>query len=165
VFAEIETNLRRERQLESVSAAKARGVYRGRPPLIDAAEVMRLRREERLGRRQSRGGSATVGQVFIACSKKTGSLSRQTGVPMPIRPEMREFYPSNWLEISRQVRFERAAGVCQGCGRPHGNTVRCLPAFHRGRLQKLASDHPLRAINEREIAVGAGKAPDPFGAP
>jgi hypothetical protein len=46
---------------------------------------------------------------------------------MPIKPEMRGFYPTNWPEISRRVRFERAAGMCQGCGRPHGVTVRCLP--------------------------------------
>jgi hypothetical protein len=46
---------------------------------------------------------------------------------MPIRPEMRGFYSSDWPEISRHVRFERAAGVCQGCGRPHDITVRCLP--------------------------------------
>ncbi len=49
VFAEFETNLRRERQLEGISAAKARGVYKGRLPSIDAAEVLRLRREEKLG--------------------------------------------------------------------------------------------------------------------
>ncbi len=46
---------------------------------------------------------------------------------MPIRPEMRGFYPPDWREISQRVRFERAAGVCQGCGRPHGVKVRCLP--------------------------------------
>jgi hypothetical protein len=46
---------------------------------------------------------------------------------MPIKPEMRGFYPINWPEISRRVRFERAAGMCQGCGRPHGVAVRCLP--------------------------------------
>ena len=34
VFAEFETNLRRERQLEGISAAKARGVYQGRKPSI-----------------------------------------------------------------------------------------------------------------------------------
>ena len=45
---------------------------------------------------------------------------------MPIKPEMRGFYPSNWPEISRRIRFERAAGICQSCGRPHGQTVRCL---------------------------------------
>jgi DNA invertase Pin-like site-specific DNA recombinase len=49
VFAEFETNLRRERQLEGINAAKARGVYKGRKPSIDAFEVLRLRREEGLG--------------------------------------------------------------------------------------------------------------------
>ena len=46
---------------------------------------------------------------------------------MPIKPELRWFYPIDWPQISRQVRFERAGGRCQTCGRPHGETVRCLP--------------------------------------
>ena len=45
VFAEFETNLRRERQLEGIAAAKSRGVYTGRKASIDAAEVQRLKRE------------------------------------------------------------------------------------------------------------------------
>ena len=49
VFAEFETNLRRERQLEGIRAAKAKGVYQGRQPSIDVAEVRRLRHEEKLG--------------------------------------------------------------------------------------------------------------------
>ena len=48
VFAEFETNLRRERQLEGIRAAKERGIYKGRTPTIDAAEVSRLRDEEKL---------------------------------------------------------------------------------------------------------------------
>ena len=39
VFAEFETNLRRERQAEGITAAKQRGVYRGRPPRIDMDAV------------------------------------------------------------------------------------------------------------------------------
>jgi DNA invertase Pin-like site-specific DNA recombinase len=35
VFAEFETNLRRERQLEGIAKAKAAGVYKGRLPSID----------------------------------------------------------------------------------------------------------------------------------
>ena len=42
VFAEFESSLRRERQLEGVARAKAEGVYRGRKAVIDAAEVQRL---------------------------------------------------------------------------------------------------------------------------
>lgn len=49
VFAEFETNLRRERQLEGIAAAKGRGVYRGRKPSIDAVEIQRLKQEEKLG--------------------------------------------------------------------------------------------------------------------
>ena len=49
VFAEFETNLRRERQLEGIALAKARGAYRGRKPSIDTAEVRRLRDQDGLG--------------------------------------------------------------------------------------------------------------------
>ena len=43
VFAEFETNLRRERQLEGIAKAKAAGVYKGRPPSINAAQVRELK--------------------------------------------------------------------------------------------------------------------------
>ena len=39
VFAEFETNLRRERQVEGIAAAKQRGAYRGRPPWIDMEAI------------------------------------------------------------------------------------------------------------------------------
>jgi DNA invertase Pin-like site-specific DNA recombinase len=45
VFAEFETNLRRERQLEGIAKAKAAGVYKGRKPSIEPAEVARLKTE------------------------------------------------------------------------------------------------------------------------
>jgi DNA invertase Pin-like site-specific DNA recombinase len=43
VFAEFETNLRRERQLEGIAKAKAAGVYKGRPASIDADQVRQLK--------------------------------------------------------------------------------------------------------------------------
>ncbi len=46
---------------------------------------------------------------------------------MPIRAELRPLYPPHWRELSRRVRFERAGGRCQGCGRPHLARLRCLP--------------------------------------
>ena len=49
VFAEFETNLRKERQMEGIAQAKTNGVYKGRKPSIDRAEVLRLHVEERLG--------------------------------------------------------------------------------------------------------------------
>ncbi len=46
---------------------------------------------------------------------------------MPIRRELRPLYPRHWRELSRRVRFERAGGRCQDCGRPHLERLRCLP--------------------------------------
>jgi hypothetical protein len=46
---------------------------------------------------------------------------------VPIRRELRWLYPIDWPQISREVRFRRAGGRCQHCGRPHGAELRCLP--------------------------------------
>lgn len=42
VFAEFETAIRRERQMEGVAKAKAEGVYKGRKASIDAQKVKSL---------------------------------------------------------------------------------------------------------------------------
>lgn len=38
---------------------------------------------------------------------------------MPVRPELRGLYPIDWRELSRAIRFGRAKGRCEQCGRPH----------------------------------------------
>ena len=43
VFAEFETNLRRERQLEGIAKAKAKGVYKGRKQKVGADIVQELK--------------------------------------------------------------------------------------------------------------------------
>ena len=45
---------------------------------------------------------------------------------MPIRPDHRWLYPIDWRELSALVRFQRAKGRCEHCGRPHGARVRHL---------------------------------------
>lgn len=45
VFAEFETNLRKERQLEGIARAKADGVYKGRKRTIDVKAVQKLKAE------------------------------------------------------------------------------------------------------------------------
>lgn len=75
VFAEFETNLRRERQIEGIAAAKTRGVYRGRKPSVDTAEIKRLRDEEKLGAteiaRRLGIGRATVYRALASGGQKT----------------------------------------------------------------------------------------------
>lgn len=44
-FAEFETNLRRERQMEGIAKAKSEGRYKGRPETVDKAAIRRLRDE------------------------------------------------------------------------------------------------------------------------
>src|SRR3989440_2973973 len=75
VFAEFETNLRRERQLEGIAAAKTRRVYRGRKPSIDPAEIHRLRAEEHLG------ASAIARRLGIGRASVYRALARRDGEP------------------------------------------------------------------------------------
>jgi DNA invertase Pin-like site-specific DNA recombinase len=49
VFAEFETNLRRERQMEGIAKAKAAGVYKGRKQSINVDLVRQLRDTEGMG--------------------------------------------------------------------------------------------------------------------
>jgi hypothetical protein len=73
-------------------------------------------------------GVFTKFETNLRGAEKLGQQpSQQTGVSVPTKPEMRGFYLGDWPQISRRVRFERAVRICQGCGRPHGTTVRCPP--------------------------------------
>lgn len=42
---------------------------------------------------------------------------------MPIPREHRWFYPIDWRELSALIRFGRAKGRCEHCGRPHGHDI------------------------------------------
>jgi DNA invertase Pin-like site-specific DNA recombinase len=80
VFAEFEANLRRERQLDGITKAKAAGVYKGRPASIDAAQVREMKKQG-LGATEiakSLGiGRASVYRVLEACHN-----SQPATVPM-----------------------------------------------------------------------------------
>jgi DNA invertase Pin-like site-specific DNA recombinase len=75
VFAEFETNLRRERQLEGIAAAKARGVYRGRKPSIDPVTIRRLHAKEHLG------ASAIARRLGIGRASVYRALARRQSPP------------------------------------------------------------------------------------
>ncbi len=42
---------------------------------------------------------------------------------MSIAPETRWLYPIDWRELSTFIRFGRAKGCCEHCGRPHGAEI------------------------------------------
>ena len=37
---------------------------------------------------------------------------------MPIRASLRWFYPIDWPQLSREIRFGRARGRCETCSQP-----------------------------------------------
>ncbi len=45
---------------------------------------------------------------------------------MPIRPQHKWLYPIDWPQLSATIRFQRAKGRCEACGRPHGREVQHL---------------------------------------
>jgi DNA invertase Pin-like site-specific DNA recombinase len=72
VFAEFETNLRRERQLEGIAAAKVRGAYKGRKRSIDETGVRRLRS-------QGLGPTEIVRRLGIGRASVYRALARANG--------------------------------------------------------------------------------------
>jgi DNA invertase Pin-like site-specific DNA recombinase len=75
VFAEFETNLRKERQMEGIAKAKAKGVYKGRPAKIDAGAIRAL---------QAQGMGATA-------------VARELGVG---RASVYRIVPDGWQGVS-----------------------------------------------------------------
>jgi DNA invertase Pin-like site-specific DNA recombinase len=72
VFAEFETNLRKERQLEGIAKAKAAGIYKGRPATIDPAKVREMKA-------QGRGASEIAKALGIARASVYRVLNEQAG--------------------------------------------------------------------------------------
>ena len=89
VFAEFETNLRRERQMEGIAKAKARGVYAGRKSSIKREDVIRLLEE-------GIGPSAVARQLRISRTsvwrlrKERAAGNDQAGAAPQLQPAERE---------------------------------------------------------------------------
>ena len=95
VFAEFETNLRRERQLEGIADAKARGVYKGRKASIDPAKIIQMKAE-------GIGPSAIV--PSDAQDWQGISLSRASGVTKPNARNCQTLSSSNTGGLPRGVK-------------------------------------------------------------
>jgi hypothetical protein len=86
---------------------------------------------------------------------------------MPIRRTLRWFYPLDWPQLSCWVRFERASGICEHCGRRHGTLVACLKDGRwyddgsgawrdgRGRRTRLPSPDELRHTRFTKVILSA----------
>ena len=82
---------------------------------------------------------------------------------MPIKRELRWFYPIDWSQISHWVRFVRAKGHCEVCGRPHGEKVQHLgdgrwwdeaqEIWRNGSGRKIPSPVPIEKASMRMTKV------------
>ena len=84
VFAEFETNLRRERQSEGIAAAKRRGAYRGRPPRIDMDAIRERIAEGQSPTRIAREMGISRGTVYKARGEE-GEHGETAQVPLEVR--------------------------------------------------------------------------------
>ncbi len=73
---------------------------------------------------------------------------------MPIRREYRWLYPIDWPQLSAQIRFARAGGRCEHCGRPHGKLVLHLGDGRwwddRREIWRNGQDRPVRNLPRPE---------------
>jgi hypothetical protein len=76
---------------------------------------------------------------------------------MPIKAEMRWFYPIGWLPLSNLLRFERAGGICSAAV---AHMVRLFAAFRMaastmppaGRGAIIAAARPARPTSKKLFA-------------
>ena len=135
-LAEFERGVIRERTLAGLRAARARGRAGGRPPALGAKDLAGGPAGSRGYRGQGRptpDGRAPPPSTATCPGPASRPWEPSRAPPMPIRPELRWFYPIDWPQVSRWVRFVRAGGRCEACGRPHGGTVRTWATAAGGR--------------------------------
>lgn len=77
VFAEFETAIRKERQLEGIAKAKKAGVYKGRKRSVDAASVRALRAEGVKPTDIARQLGIARASVYLALKAGRGDAERQ----------------------------------------------------------------------------------------
>ena len=80
VFAEFETNLRRERQAEGIKAAKSKGTYRGRSPKIDMTAIQAKLDEGCSPTEISREMGVSRGTVYKAKAQMPSSVDVAEGL-------------------------------------------------------------------------------------
>ena len=84
---------------------------------------------------------------------------------MPIRPELRWYYPIDWPQLSHWVRFTRSRGCCDHCRRPHGVTVLCTAdgswwddqaaVWRNNRGQQIAAPHSTTELRKTRVILAA----------
>ena len=163
VFAEFETNLRKERQLEGIAAAKARGVYKGRLPTIDPGAVRRLAGQGIGGTEIARQLKISRASVYRLLEAAAGVWD-QGGAPCEAKPVTSE----SWRRRNARRRGRR--GSPTACSRPRPVWrvgVRAQPRLPLRRGRSSQSWRAVRGSNggcarwSESVFHYAGRSSDP----
>ena len=168
-LAEFERGVIRERTLAGLQAARARGRTGGRPPALEAKDLAAAKAllqdpEITVAEVARRLGVAALDPLPpSAAGAHRGPGGLAASPPCRSSPSSRYFYPIDWPQISHWVRFVRAKGCCQACGRPHGADG--APPGRRPLVGRGAADLARRQRPQGPLACpGRGRAgPDDQG--
>lgn len=105
VFAEFETTLRKERQLEGFAKAKAEGVYKGRKPSVNTDQV-------RLLKAQGMGPGAIAKQLKSAGLQSIGHLQATSAWVDRSPPLVNESVPAP-SNFRRHITLDQNITPCQ----------------------------------------------------
>ena len=115
VFAEFETNLRKERQMEGIAKAKAAGVYKGRPASIDPAQVQQLKAQGMGPSQIAKHLGIARASVYRALERVTDAYSGDSDSASLLRPAISTGTPrrNRGIEtVGRQPSSAPTAWVC-----------------------------------------------------
>ncbi len=119
-MAEYFLDLKRERTMEGLKAALARGRKGGRPKKLKEADLEaagRCWRPARSVSPRSPSGSASIATPSTATSPApTPTRARTRREPMPIRREHRFFYPIDWPQLSALIGSSGQEGAARAAG-------------------------------------------------
>jgi Resolvase, N terminal domain len=152
VFAEFETNLRKERQVKALPQQSYAACTRAGSRRSTQHRSQAPLRGKAGGLPRSHDGSASAAPASIAFWGRRRRSHAYT--PRAVAP-----HPPHWRELSSRVRFERAGGRCQRCRRPHLALVGCLPDGAVRRASGDLAGSP-RAHGQMARSCGGHPVPD-----
>jgi DNA invertase Pin-like site-specific DNA recombinase len=129
LFAEFETNLRKERQLEGIAKAKAEGRYRGRPISIDVSKVYELKA-------QGKGATDIAKEMKIARSSVYRALKERREMSLRQGSSGRRLVPEGYGRRGPLLRRGDGEGPVQ-----------------EGELQKVCSERTIKQYDVRQASI------------
>ena len=139
VFAEFETNLGKDRQLEGIAKAKEAGVYKGRPTSIGAAQVRALKAQ---------------GIGLLRSPRRLALAAPRFTEPWRVKPHQGESLSSSFEVHSFMHEMALIFASPSARSRPAGGCIRNLRAPARGEV--VCESSVIQRCDNPRSTAGAG---------